>query len=199
MYVRLWSEGYSISELWGEPPPPVTRGTSNVDASDCPDWGMLAAIDYKQGGWGAGDNYLRERLSNGDWIALGYKAPRNVHSPLLILPQHIFPQMQFGGDHSSVFGDGLDFVGVRVIHAEVLADLAVGGIEAKGPGRPSMRIEIVQAYEQLREFWQDRLQRGARETCRSNSAHHCGETWHSAGATERRRSGDRANDTSKRV
>src|SRR5262245_50264733 len=70
----LWTQGYSIAELWGRGEP-VTRGTSRVDAAHLLLWGILSIVEY-QVSKGAGHRYLRERLWAGDWIAIGNLEPK---------------------------------------------------------------------------------------------------------------------------
>lgn len=91
---------------------------------------------------------LRERFSNGVWIAVGYRAPRRKTTLLGIVPQAAFIEANFYETHSQVQGDGFSYVGVRIVHASVLEDSR--DVMAPRPGRPkSDRRLIEEAYETL--------------------------------------------------
>ena len=112
----LWAKGFSIAELWGASKP-VKRG-----AADTPDdnhliiWGILGIVEY-QVDRGAGHKYLRARLWNGDWVAIGIMAPKTAASKLRVLPR--IEDAQFGRKTSAV-GDGVvNYVDVRIIHSHL--------------------------------------------------------------------------------
>lgn len=137
----VWEKGYTVSELWAsEGPPPVHKATSEVEADHVPDWGLLGEIEYSKG-YGAGNRYLAEHWRAGDWVALGYEAPRKRGSLLVKLPY--VADAKFGTTHSSVYGDGFSFVGVRFLHASLLSEATLAFRRA---GRPSSEKAIVNAY-----------------------------------------------------
>jgi hypothetical protein len=110
----LWSEGYSIAELWGRSEP-VTRGTSKVEAAHLLLWGILSIVEY-QVSKGAGHRYLRERLWTGDWIAIGSLQPEATGSQLCRVPK--FENTKFGCKASAI-GDGTaKYTGVRIVHSQ---------------------------------------------------------------------------------
>ena len=109
----LWAAGYSIAELWGHSPP-AHRRTSEVDGDHPLLWGILGIAEY-QIDHGAGHRYLRERLSTGDWLAIGYTAPKAEESHLVIVPR--IPDAKFGKKQSAIGRDSVEFVDLRIVHA----------------------------------------------------------------------------------
>ncbi len=67
---QLWHNGYSIAELWGFTEP-VSRGGPTTDNDHLILWGILSIVE-DQVSHGAGHRYLRDRLWDRDWIAIGY-------------------------------------------------------------------------------------------------------------------------------
>jgi hypothetical protein len=112
----LWRAGYSIAELWGHSKA-VERATSDVREPHPILWGILGIAEY-QIDVGAGHRYLRERLCAGDWIAIGYAAPKTDASRLTIVPR--IAAAKFGKKLSAIGKDGIEFVDLRVIHAHYL-------------------------------------------------------------------------------
>lgn len=83
-------------------------------------WGILGIVEY-QIDKGAGHKYLCERLSNREWVAVGYPEPETATSRLQIVPSN--KAAKFGRKQSSV-GDGVtNYVDVRVLHARLFAEL----------------------------------------------------------------------------
>lgn len=111
-----WDAGYSIAELWGHSAP-VTRATSAVESIHHLLWGILAIAEY-QIDTGAGQKYLRARLWSGDWVAIGYRAPKTESSPLAIVPR--IPDAKFGKKLSAIGTDDVEFVDLRIVHADYL-------------------------------------------------------------------------------
>src|SRR4051812_23450013 len=99
---EAWAQGYSIAELWGLSAP-VSRGGSSLDTTHTMLWGILSIVEY-QVSHGAGHRYLRDRLWNGDWIAIGFLEPKAEDRRPVILPQ--IPDAKFGRKQSAV-GDGV--------------------------------------------------------------------------------------------
>jgi hypothetical protein len=112
--LELWQGGYSIPELWGYSAP-VTRETSFVDAPHGLLWGTLSMVEY-QVSQGAGHRYLRERLWQGDWVAIGFLAPRAADARLCQVPQ--FKDAKFGRKPSAVGDGNVKYVEVRIVHSE---------------------------------------------------------------------------------
>lgn len=109
----VWAQGYSIAELWGHSGA-VTRATSAIDAPHPLLWGILGIAEY-QIDRGAGHRYLRDRLLAGDWIAIGYRAPKTDASPLVVVPP--IPDAKFGKKQSAIGRDDTEFVDLRIVHA----------------------------------------------------------------------------------
>ena len=115
---RAWAHGYSVAELWGMSKPVAHLGSQ-------PDkhlmlWGILSIVEY-QVSQGAGHRYLRDRLWNGDWVAIGFREPREADAALTIVPP--IKDAKFGRKRSAV-GDGVtNYADVRIIHAQLLAEL----------------------------------------------------------------------------
>jgi hypothetical protein len=116
--VEIWRVGYSIAELWGFSKP-VSRGSA-PDNNHLILWGILGIVEY-QVDRNAGHAYLRDRLRNGDWIAVGFLEPKTPKSRLEILPP--IKDAKFGRNQSAI-GDGVtNYVDVRIVHARALADV----------------------------------------------------------------------------
>jgi hypothetical protein len=116
--VEIWRVGYSIAELWGFSKP-VSRG-SMPDNTHLILWGILGIVEY-QVDRNAGHAYLRDRLRNGDWIAVGFLEPKTPKSRLEILPP--IKDAKFGRKQSAI-GDGVtNYVDVRIAHARALAEV----------------------------------------------------------------------------
>jgi len=114
--VEIWRNGYSIAELWGFSKP-VSRGPT-PDNTHLILWGILGIVEY-QVDRNAGHAYLRDRLRNGDWIAMGFLEPKNPKSRLEIIPP--IKDAKFGRKQSAI-GDGVrNYVDVRIVHARALA------------------------------------------------------------------------------
>ena len=107
----VWAKGFSIAELWGFSKP-VSRPLSTQDNKHLMLWGILGIIEY-QVDHGAGHKYLRERLWNRDWIAIGFPEPKTPASHLAIIAP--IENAKFGRRHSSV-GDGVtNYTDVRIV------------------------------------------------------------------------------------
>lgn len=108
-----WEQGYSIAELWGRSAP-VTRATSRIEGPHPLLWGILSIAEY-QIDKGAGQKYLIDRLKSGDWVAIGYRSPRQPEHPAVIIPAS--EATKFGRRESAV-GDGVtNYVDARIVHA----------------------------------------------------------------------------------
>ncbi|WP_376984613.1 hypothetical protein [Bosea sp. R86505] len=111
--IASWEEGYAIAELWGRTAP-VTRATSRIEEPHPLLWGILSIAEY-QIDRGAGQKYLIDRLRSGDWLAIGYRSPRQPDDPAVIIPAD--EATKFGRRQSAV-GDGVTtYVDARIIHA----------------------------------------------------------------------------------
>ena len=115
----IWAKGYSIAELWGFTKP-VSRGEPATTNEHLILWGILSIVEY-QVDRGAGHKYLRARLYNGDWTAIGFLQPKIDASRLTILPQ--IKDAQFGRRLSAV-GDGqTNYIDVRITHSQTFIEL----------------------------------------------------------------------------
>lgn len=111
----LWENGYSIAELWGFTEP-VSRGGPAADNDHLILWGILSIVE-DQVSHGAGHRYLRDRLWDRDWIAIGFLDQR-----LAILPP--IKDAKFGRKPSAI-GDGVtNYIDVRIVHARLLMAIA---------------------------------------------------------------------------
>ena len=112
---QLWENGYSIAELWGFTEP-VSRGGPAADNGHLILWGILSIVE-DQVSHGAGHRYLRDRLWDRDWIAIGYLDQR-----LAILPP--IKDAKFGRKPSAI-GDGVtNYIDVRIVHGRLLMAIA---------------------------------------------------------------------------
>jgi hypothetical protein len=112
----MWTNGYTIAELWGNSAP-VARGGPPRNNEHLMMWGILAIID-DQVSEGAGHRYLRERLWQGDWIAVG-----RLNGQLTRLPP--IEHAKFGRKPSAI-GDGtINYSDVRIVHSHVAESLTV--------------------------------------------------------------------------
>ena len=59
--------------------------------------------------------YLREWLAVGGGLAIGYPAPKEEASSLVVVPP--IPDAKFGEKQSAIGHDSIEFVDLRVIHA----------------------------------------------------------------------------------
>ena len=122
----LWTNGYSIGELWGNSLP-VARGGPPRNNEHLIMWGILAIID-DQVSQGAGHQYLRERLWHGQWIAVGF-----LDGQLALLPR--IEDAKFGRKPSPV-GDGtVNYTDVRVVHAHTAQSLNVSDADGDSQSR----------------------------------------------------------------
>jgi hypothetical protein len=118
----VWANGYSVAELWGFSKP-VSRGGPALDHSHLILWGILSIVEY-QVDRGAGHNYLRERLWNRDWIAVGFLEPKTADSRLEIMPP--IKDAKFGRKFSAA-GDGItNYIDIRIVHSQLFAELTAG-------------------------------------------------------------------------
>lgn len=112
---EIWSRGYSIGELWGASQP-VSRGGPSTESSHLIMWGILSIVDDHVRK-GAGHQYLRDRLWERDWVAVGY-----LDQVLALVPP--MRDAKFGRKPSAI-GDGdITYTDVRVVHAQRIAALA---------------------------------------------------------------------------
>jgi hypothetical protein len=107
----IWANGYSIAELWGYSKP-VSRPEAAPGQTHVLLWGILSIVEYKVD-QGAGHNYLRDRLWNRDWIAIGFLEPKIAEASLQIVPP--IKDAKFGRRFSTV-GDGvINYTDVRIV------------------------------------------------------------------------------------
>ena len=119
---EIWANGYSIAELWGFTKP-VSRGGEAPTNDHLILWGISSIVEY-QVDRGAGHQYLRDRLWNGDWTAVGFLEPKTPESRLGIVPP--IKNAQFGRKQSAI-GDGVtNYVDVRVVHSAHVSNRDIG-------------------------------------------------------------------------
>lgn len=110
----FWAAGYSIADLWGHGLP-VSRNTSLGGGPHLLLWGILSIVE-QQVSQGAGHRYLRERLRSGDWVALGFLAPKDSNQRLSRVPP--IRDAKFGRKDSAI-GDGMvKYVEVRIVNSQ---------------------------------------------------------------------------------
>lgn len=120
----IWWNGFSIKEIWGFSGA-VTRGTEEIKAAHPLIWGLLGIVEY-QVSKGAGHRYLRERLWQGDWIAIGVCGERKADSRLEVVPR--FENAKFGRKRSAVGDSTVQYTDVRIVHSHFYGKLMSGNI-----------------------------------------------------------------------
>lgn len=114
---KAWESGYSIGELWGFSRSAL-RAESNSGGQHSIIWGILSIVEY-QVDRGAGHKYLRDRLSTGDWTAIGFLVPKAANSELQIVPP--IENAQFGRKPSAIGNADVQYTDVRIVHSNCLA------------------------------------------------------------------------------
>ncbi|WP_370152096.1 hypothetical protein [Ferrovibrio sp.] len=146
----IWNRGYSVAELWGHTSPPTSKSASLNDAKNAPDWGLLSAKEYYDG-YGQGGAYALRQLVSGNWVAIGFKAPRTMTSSLMVIPKTVIAGLDLYDDDSTLAGSGLHFVGVHIVHCSLFDEST--SIEPSGkrrkPGRPTAEPYIQGAFSAL--------------------------------------------------
>jgi hypothetical protein len=110
-----WESGFSIAELWGFRGP-VARRTDKIKAEHALIWGILGIVEY-QVSKGAGHRYLRERLQNGDWVAIGVLDNGTEDSEFVRVPQ--FENAKFGRKQSAIGDETVQYINVRILHSQL--------------------------------------------------------------------------------
>jgi hypothetical protein len=83
----------------------------------------LSIVEY-QVSYGAGHRYLRDRLWNRDWVAIGFLKHKTAGSRLAILPP--IKDAKFGRK-LSVIGDSVtNYIDVRIVHSQLFAEVTAG-------------------------------------------------------------------------
>ena len=100
-------------------------------------------------------NNLYDKIINSKLIAIGYEMPIKSDFPILI-PSHMWPPENADIDKSSISANGIDFVRVRIIKKSSFKNSKKETqkkirIEDKPIGRPSLKCEIINAYEYLKK------------------------------------------------
>lgn len=91
---------------------------------------------------------IRKKLQSGQWTAIGYRAPRDLNSNLELVPNEIVAHAEFKFEHSTILGDGLTYVGVRLVSSALLGSEPLA---LRRRGRPTRQSEIIAAYKALAE------------------------------------------------
>lgn len=138
---KIWDKGVSIGALYFAP---VDAGAMRIEptSEDTP------CTDYFSGmeTWEFQTEF-REKMVSGLWSAVGYRSPRRPNSPLELITRDLFREGEFNYSHSGISGDGLSYVGIRIVHSSFLDDFVPA--QSKGPGRPTREMDILEAYEDL--------------------------------------------------
>lgn len=141
-----WDQGVPIPNLFGTSDTWHHREISGI-ADDHP-----CTAFFVEEYWKEGDYYaiplLRDKLESGEWVAIGFRTPRQPGSPLELVPAEVCRFAAIGLEHSSLSGDGLEYVGIRVVHNSLLANVDQAKRRA---GRPSIAEDIVVTYRRLLE------------------------------------------------
>jgi len=120
---KAWEQGYSVAELWGMSKP-VSRGGEPPDNTHLILWGILSIVEY-QVDKGAGHRYLRDRLWNGDWTAVGLRESGAETPRLTVVPQ--IKEAKFGRKKSAVGDGATNYVDVRILHTRLFREIAAAG------------------------------------------------------------------------
>lgn len=99
-------------------------------------------------------DYLLRLIGGGHVLALGYALPRRPEDYPAWIPLDVWPG-KIGWPESSVKGNGLEFVAVRVVTNRtaqgLLSSCDQGLLPAvKKTGRPSLKARIIEAYDALK-------------------------------------------------
>lgn len=139
----IWSTGVSLESVFSGLFPYAGKPTVTHAPDGHPRDAMYMLVPYEES-----FPEVRLKLTTGNWVALGFRAPRSLNSKLEIIPSELCLHADFEIKHSTISGDGLAYVGVRLVHHSMLEDLDTS---LSHPGRPSRREEIIAAYRVLRE------------------------------------------------
>ncbi|GAB4356162.1 MAG: hypothetical protein Kow00114_06930 [Kiloniellaceae bacterium] len=98
--------------------------------------------------------YILAGLRSGTALGVGYAIPRKPDDAPALIPADVWGgRIDWHG--AKVFGEGLEFVSVRVIEVSAAAELlppAEDAASAPRPvGRPSVKADVFAAYEALRD------------------------------------------------
>ncbi len=135
-----------------------TGGIANIFLSYNNSLSLNRALENAQNDlkWDLLNNILSEKL-----IGVGYEAPIKTSDYPQIIPLHVWPRRikEINWDESSFSKDNIGFLNIRVIKRRNLkistkrkkfSEITKTEILDKKPGRPSLRAEIIQAYEHLK-------------------------------------------------
>jgi hypothetical protein len=138
----VWRGGVPIGELFDLHS--VRSGKPQRDglSPDGPSSGCLGLPEHEY----TGEAILRDRLKTGTWVAIGYQAPRQMGTKLQILPIEFVDFAVVDFIHSGLAGDGLTFVGVRIVAG---ADLPSLQSERPARGRPSIQGALQDVCQSL--------------------------------------------------
>lgn len=108
-------------------------------------------------------NNLYQKLKKGDLVGLGYEAPLKSTDFPIQIPPHMWPPQKLG-KNSAISGNGLNFLSVRIVRKSALKSkmrnkdnfikktiLPEIKIKDKKTGRPSIKNEIISAYNLLKK------------------------------------------------
>lgn len=100
-------------------------------------------------------NYLLRLIGGGHVLTFGYALPRRPEDYPVLLPKDVWSG-KIGWSESLVKGNGLEFVAVRVVVSRTAQDLLEANEQRQLPapkktGRPSLKADIIEAYQALRD------------------------------------------------
>ena len=102
---------------------------------------------------------LYDKIKKKHLIALGYESSTKSDDAPKLIPLRLWPPEKIDKDKSSVFGSNLEFSSVRIIKKSNLQKTIIKKeilppkieIKDKKVGRPSLKKEIIAAYESLKK------------------------------------------------
>lgn len=100
-------------------------------------------------------DYLLRLIGGGHVLVLGYALPRQPEDYPVLIPIDVW-RGKIGWAESLVKGNGLEFVAVRVVVSRTAQGLLEANEQRQLPapkktGRPSLKADIMEAYEALRD------------------------------------------------
>ena len=101
---------------------------------------------------------LFNKIKNGDLIAVGYEPPMKSSDYPIIIPLHVWDNAEINRKKSSIAGNGLNFLSVRIIKKSISEKinkksntpkikLPAPNIVEKLVGRPSQKKDLINTFE----------------------------------------------------
>ena len=177
--LNFWKKGKTLSEAaWSFTDYDIWNATQNIslergneNQKPPENWvdllGNFAKVNYelnqyrerKQTAKNELWHNLFKKIKRGSLIAIGYKLPMELDDFPKIIPPQFWPPDNTDTDKSSIFAHGFNFVRVQIVRKSALSkipkfkpiklpDITVAD---KKVGRPSLKQEIIVAYEYLQK------------------------------------------------